>query len=176
MEAQEVANQLSVRLSPVPVTESAPGKVRVLTEEGEVWAGNALAFPYQPERGDLVLAIGQQGKWFVIGVLKAKGAMHFQFPADAVFSAPRGEITLKAAKGLELHSPNVRLRAGKLELIARSVIEKADTAWRWIKGLMQVRAGRERTDIDEISQTTAKRFLVKAKEDVKLDGDKIYLG
>ncbi len=176
METEAVANQLGVKLLPVPVTDAAPGKVRILCDDGEVWAGNALAFPFQPARGDLVLAIGQQGKWFVIGLLKTRGDMNFQFPADVTFSTPRGEIKLKSAKGLELHSPNVRIRAGKLELLARSVIEKADSAWRWVKGMLQVRAGRERTDIDDISQTTAKRFIVKAKEDVKIDGDKIYLG
>lgn len=174
METQAIG--LNIRLAPAPVSDSQPGKARILTEEGEVWAGLALTIPYQPVRGDLVLAVGQGAEWWVIGVIKAQGDMAFRFPADVTFNTPKGEIRFKAAKGMDLHSPNLRLRSSKLEIIARSVIEKADTAWRWIKGLMHTRAGESRTDIDATNENTAGRYTLRAKEDVKIDGDKIYLG
>lgn len=176
METQALANLAGVKLQPVPVIDAEGGRIRILCDDGEVWAECAMALPFSPKRGDFVLAIGQNEQWFIIGVLKAQGDYVFTFPNDVTFATPRGELRFKATKGIELHSPHVKLRAGKLELAAKSIIEKADTAKRWIKGLWQERAGRRRSDVDEVSQTNAKRFIVKAKEDVKIDGDKIYLG
>src|SRR5262249_25636662 len=37
------------------------------------WAELALAFPYHPNTGDVVLAIGQEEKCYVIGVLRGTG-------------------------------------------------------------------------------------------------------
>lgn len=176
METQALAQLTGVKLQQAPVTDTEGTRMRVLTDDGEVWADNALALPFTPRRGDFVLVVGQAERWFVIGVLQAQGDMTFSFPGNVTFSTPRGEVKLKATKGIELHSPNVRLRAGKLELLARSILERADSAKRWITGLWQERAGRRRSDVDEESHTHAGRFVVKARQDVKIDGDKVYLG
>jgi len=166
----------NVALTPASVLDVQGRRITVLTAEGECVAENALAFPYTPVKGDTLLVIGQGQNHYAIGLLAAQGDMTVAFPANATFAAPRGEIKFKSGKGLELHSPNVRLRAGKLELIAKTISEKADNVYRRIRKLLKLEAGSVNTTVEETSHTKAGRFVVKAKQDVKMDGDKIYLG
>lgn len=165
-----------VKLAPASVIDVQGRKLTVLTADGEVIAENALAFPYTPVKGDTLLVIGQADRCYAIGLLAAQGDMTVAFPASATFTAPRGEIKFKSGKGMELHSPNVRLRAGKLELVAKTISEKADNAWRRVRKLLKLDAGSVQTTVEETSHTKAGRYVVKAKQDVKMDGDKIYLG
>jgi hypothetical protein len=165
-----------VSLTPASVLAVQGRRITVLTEQGERVAENALAFPYTPVPGDTLLVIGQGENAYAIGLLAAQGDMTVAFPANATFVAPRGEIRFKSGKGLELHSPNVRLRAGKLELLAKTISEKADNAFRKVRKLLKLEAGSVHTTVDETTHTRAGRFVVKAKQDVKMDGEKIYLG
>jgi hypothetical protein len=166
----------AVTLAPATVVATQGRKLTVQMPEGEVTAENALAFPYQPVKGDTLLVIGQGQNHFAIGVLAAQGDMTIAFPANAVFAAPRGEIKFKSGKAIDLHSPNVRLRAGKLEMIAKTISEKADNVYRIVRKLLKLDAGRTHTTVEETAQTNAGRYVVKAKQDVKMDGEKIYLG
>lgn len=179
METATLGNLLtgtSVNLTPASVLDVQGHKLNVLTPAGEAVAENALAFPYTPVKGDTLLVIGQGEHFYAIGLLAAQGDMTVAFPANATFTAPRGEIKFKSGKGLELHSPNVRLRAGKLELIAKTITEKADNVYRSVRKLLKLDAGRTHTTVEETAHTKAGRYVVKAKQDVKIDGDKIYLG
>jgi hypothetical protein len=172
----ETLSMTGVNLTPATVIETQGRKLTVMTPQGEAVAENALAFPYQPVKGDTLLVVGQGEHHYAIGVLAAQGDMTIAFPANAVFAAPRGEIRFKAGKAIDMHSPNVRLRAGKLELVARSISEIVDNAYRTVRKLLKLDAGRVQTTVEETAQTNAGRYVVKAKQDVKMDGDKIYLG
>ncbi|MBZ0134878.1 MAG: DUF3540 domain-containing protein [Planctomycetes bacterium] len=179
METQTLGNLLTgtdVTLTPATVLDVQGRKLTVLTPAGESPAENALAFPYTPVKGDTLLVIGQSDRCYAIGLLAAQGDMTVAFPASATFTAPRGEIRFKSGKGLELHSPNLRLRAGKLELMAKTITEKADNVYRAVRKLLKLDAGRTQTTVEETAHTKAGRYVVKAKQDVKMDGDKIYLG
>ncbi|MCA8914883.1 MAG: DUF3540 domain-containing protein [Planctomycetes bacterium] len=179
METQTLNTLLTgtdVKLTPASVLQTSGRMLTVMTAEGEVVAENALAFPYQPVKGDSLLVIGQGEHWFAIGLLAAQGDMAIAFPANAVFSAPRGEIKFKSGKAIDMHSPNVRIRAGKLELLAKTISEKVDNAYRSVRKLLKLDAGRISTTVEETTHTRAGRFVVNAKQDVKMDGEKIYLG
>ncbi len=63
----------------------------------------------------------------------------------------------------------VDMRVGRL-------VERARNVLREVEELHQLRAGRERTVVRETSHTTAKRVVMTASEEVKLDGQKIRLG
>ena len=166
----------TTNLTPATVLEATGRKLVVLTPEGAVTAENALAFPYQPVKGDSLLVIGRDDHWYAIGVLQAQGDMLVAFPANATFAAPRGEIKFKSGMGVEMHAPNVRLRAGKLELVAKTISETADNVYRRIRKLLKLDAGSSQTNVEETAHTKCGRYVVKAKQDVKMDGDKIYLG
>ena len=59
---------------------------------------------------------------------------------------------------------------------ADTIVSAAKSVYQTVEGLVQVRAGRQRTIVEETSQVRAQRVLIGADEDVKVQGDKIHLG
>jgi hypothetical protein len=163
-------------LGPATVMRAASGRVQLQLPEGCSWAQCALAFPYQPVAGDRVLAIGQSGDWYVIGVLAGTGPSHISVPGDLEIRAPRGRISLAAAAGIELRADEVRVSANRLELLAHAVFERCAEVTRWVKGTLQVRVGRLRTRVDGTYDVGADRIVERARRDVRIDGEKIHLG
>ena len=163
-------------LGPARVLESAGGRVRLALHEQEAWALLALAYPYRPEAGDIVLAVGQDETFWVIGVVRGTGVTSFVAPGSIVFSAPSGSIELSAGHGVRIKAPEVEVKAGRLRLAAKSAIEKFGNAWRWVRETLQVRAGRTRTVVSEDCTLRAERILERATGTVTIDGEKINLG
>src|SRR5882762_2765451 len=126
-------------LGPARVRQLAGNRVQLEFPDELPWALLALAFPYEPAPGDIVLAAGQGHTWYVIGVLQGAGKTTFSVPGDFEILAPRGRIHLLAGKGFQLKSPEVRITAGKLELVARRVFERFENAARWVRQTLQVR-------------------------------------
>lgn len=163
-------------LGPARVRMVAGNRVLLEIPDEQVWALLAIGYPYQSVPGDTVLAIGQEGNWYVIGVLKGTGKTTFTAPGDIEFRAPRGSIDLTSAKGLRIRSHRVRIVSDEIELVARTISEKFDSARRWVKEAFQLRAGRVRTIVDSTYRVKAKRIVERAEGDVKIDGKKIHLG
>jgi len=161
---------------PARVLESAGGRVRLALQGQEAWALLALAYPYRPERGDIVLAAGQDETYWVIGVVSGTGVTSFVAPGSISFSAPAGSIELSAGHGVRIKAPEVEVKAGRLRLAAKSAIEKFGNAWRWVRETLQVRAGRTRTVVTEDYTLRAERILERATGTVTIDGEKINLG
>jgi hypothetical protein len=63
-----------------------------------------------------------------------------------------------------------------LETRAGRVIERAKESWRETEGLSQSKAGRLRLVAEETLTVLGQSTLVKAREDVKVKGEKIHLG
>ncbi len=166
----------STHLGPARVKNISGGRVELdLFGEG-VWAFLALAYPYQPEEGDTVLAIGQGGFWYIIGILQGKGKTTFTAPGDLELRCPRGRISMIAAKGVLIKSPEVKVIAKRLELLAETFMERFVNATRWVKEALQLHAGRMRTVVDGDYRLKGERILERAEGDVKIDGKKIHLG
>jgi hypothetical protein len=163
-------------LGPARVLAAAGNRVKLELPDEHVWAVTALGGPFQPAVGDIVLAIGREDDWYVIGVLKGSGPTTWTVPGNLEIRAPRGEITLTAGRGVAVKAPEVKISAGKLELLARSVFERFHEATRWVKGAFQLQAGRVRTRIDGDYDLAADRIQERAEHDVKIDGTKIHLG
>ena len=70
----------------------------------------------------------------------------------------------------------VQLVAKRVETIAETVIEKAKNTYRRVDDLVQLTAGRVKTLVDSTFHLKSKRVYLKAKKDVKIDGDRIHLG
>jgi hypothetical protein len=163
-------------LGPAQVLKATGNRAQLEMPDELAWATVALASPYQLAVGDTVLAIGQGGAWYVIGVLRGTGKTTFMVPGDLDIRAPRGSIELTSAKGVRIKSPVVELLADKLEVLAKSVFERFEDATRWVKDAFQLRVGRLRTRVESTYDLKANRILERAEEDVKIDGRKIDLG
>ncbi len=163
-------------LGPARVAQVKGVSLRLTLPDGEVPAILATSYPYQPVEGDLVLAIGQEDAYYVIGVIQGKGKCTFLVPGDLEFKAPKGKIDLSSSRGIRLQSPDVMIKAKKLDLFAESVRERFGDACRWVKGGFQLRAGRVRQKIEGKYSIKAERIVERADKDVKIDGKKINLG
>lgn len=160
-------------LGPASVVETVADRVRVALPSGEAWARLALAYPYEPAPGDVVLLIGQE-EHYIIGVLLGRGQTLFKVPGDLRLEARSVEIS--GAEAIRLTAPEVALRAGTLRIVARSVRERFGTAWRWVRGSFHSKAGRTRTVVDGTHRVLAGAINQKARGDVKIDGRQIKLG
>ncbi|MCC6464561.1 MAG: DUF3540 domain-containing protein [Planctomycetes bacterium] len=172
----DTATIAAPRLGPALVLAIEGPRLRVQHEGREAAAVNALAFPYRPAAGDMVLVIAQDEALYVIGVLQGRGDSAFSFPADVSLNAPHGSITLAAGRGIELQAPQVKVTAGRLELLARHAVEKFGQAARWVKELFQLRAGRTHTVVQGDAYERANARHIRAAKDVSVNGERIHLG
>lgn len=168
--------QKTTELAAARVLQAAGNRVQLELPDEFVWAQTALASPYQIAVDDQVLAIGQRGTWYVIGVLRGSGKTTFLVPGDLAIQAPRGSIDLVSAKGIRIKSPEVNITASTLKLAARTVFESFVQATRWVRETFQLRAGRMRARVDSTYDVKADRIVERAEGDVKIDGRKIHLG
>jgi hypothetical protein len=165
-------------LGPATVTRALGRRALVRRPERieESWAELALAFPYQPAPGDLVLVAAQEERSYVIGVLQGRGPSVLSFPGDVTLSAPQGSIQLDAGKTLALSAPEVEIRAERVDVEAKTMSQRLENAFQWVKDLLQVRAGRSRAVVDGTHHQLAERTFIRSEKETKVDGEKIYLG
>ncbi|MEM9191242.1 MAG: DUF3540 domain-containing protein [Myxococcota bacterium] len=104
----------------------------------------------------------------------------------AVLVAPRLETRADTAKlqveeaeleGKELRSKfdRARMAVGVLETKADRILETAKEAYRETEGLSQTKAGRLRLVAEKTIHALGDRTLLKARKDMKLHGEKIYI-
>lgn len=70
----------------------------------------------------------------------------------------------------------IREKAEVVERTAGRIVERARESYREVEGLSQTRAGRVRWVAEQAFSVLGERVTVKAREDVKVKGEKIYLG
>lgn len=161
-------------------------KVEVLLPNGDCTEARiALAVPYQPAIGDQVLVISQDSEQaYVIGVLRASSNMMWTIPGDLVIQAPQGSISFSSAKKIRLKSrrlvdiasARVNLRAVRLELATRRLVERIGSAYLWVKELFQVKTRRCRTVADDSYLVKAGRARMKSDGNFNINGQTIHLG
>src|SRR5579862_7471726 len=147
-------------LGPATVTriDGRPGCVEVrFPAMGRAWARLAFSVARQPAEGDELLVIGQEADdFYAIGVLRAAGGTTLKIQGDLTLEAG-GSLRLEAAKAIEVRSgesvtlraPEVALRAGRLELAARRVVQRFQDAYLWLTGLFQLKSRRLRAVSEE---------------------------
>jgi hypothetical protein len=95
-------------------------------------------------------------------------------------TAGRGEIRFGQADfhGRQLRSTveSARLIYGRLEVSAQRLWERSGQAIRQVKELCQVQAGRMRTLVAGAHHMQSGRTTITAREEVRIDGEKINLG
>jgi hypothetical protein len=132
--------------------------------------------------GDTIVVRDPRGA-IVVTYDAATGRTELTAPGDLVLAAPEGKVLLKGRE-IELdadvratvRSPEVVNAAGRWELVAERVIERAEDVYREVGSLLQVRAGRMRTIVRDTYQLFGKRVAVRAEEDTSIDGKRVLLG
>jgi hypothetical protein len=161
-------------LGPARILARAGSKWKVALADRSATATLALAVPYQPQPGDLVLVIGTD-ELYVIGVIQGTGRSVLSVGGDLDIRAG-GTLRLQGGTEVEIGSPRVEIRADRMETAIGTVFERVVDCYRWVKGLLQTSAGRSRTVVQESATLHAGRIVEKAKKDVSIDGDQIRLG
>jgi hypothetical protein len=109
-----------------------------------------------------------------------KGSVVVVFDAEtgsAEIVAARGDLSLSAPAGkIRLAAPEVVCDAGKLEINAERVVERAKEVYREVDGLLQTRAGRLREIVRDTYRVLARRVHIAAEEDTTVDGKRVLLG
>ncbi len=85
------------------------------------------------------------------------------------------EVNL-VARTLRTLARRVKQDAEVLETTAARLVERTKEAWRETEGLSQTRAGRLRLVAETSLTALGSKALVRAREDVKIEGEKIHLG
>lgn len=80
------------------------------------------------------------------------------------------------AKTLATVAEQAIVTAGRIETRAQRVITRADDLYQDVRNQIQTRAGRIRTVAEDTYHLLAERLLMKARGDVKINGEKLYLG
>lgn len=81
-----------------------------------------------------------------------------------------------AGNALKGEVRTVRLAMKRFESTAETVVQKAKNIYQTVEELVQVHAGRMRALIEATLHVKSKRTFLKSEEDVKINGNKIYLG
>lgn len=171
---QDMQVMSEVYVGPASVRGLKDGKVLLAMPDGSGEAELALAYPYSPCRGDVVLVCGTTDL-YVIGVLRAQGVTRIDIPGDVVIGAG-GKLRLQAGQAVEIESPRVGLRADRFEILAHSLFERVTDAYRWARGVVQTTAGRIRSVVSGTASLQAERIVEIASKDVHIDGERINLG
>lgn len=162
-------------LGPARVLECEAARVKLSLPDRHAWAVLALATFYEPRPDDLVLATGQGEEYWVIGVIRGSGKTVLNAPGDLELRAA-GSIGLVGGREVRVESPKIALRGGKIEVVARALLERLGRAARWVRETFQLRAGRVRAVVAGDHRVQADRIVGIATKDVRLDGERINLG
>jgi hypothetical protein len=101
-----------------------------------------------------------------------------------------GDIRLNSANAVQINGHAIDMNSKKLtanvgyaklvfdrlETIADTLVEQAKNVYRTVAQLTQLRTGRMRTLVNETYQFKANKAFMKAEDDFKIKGEKIYLG
>jgi hypothetical protein len=164
-------------LGPARVTEAGAGGLRVELEDGApVTATLALAFPYEPTAGDVVLVIGKRDRHYVIGVLHGTGRSVLAMQGDVELRAVNGVLTVAGDKGVQIEGPELEVSVGKLKMVAESVVQKFTNVYQHVKALLSVRAGETHTLVDDATFAKSKTATILTEEKMAINGKEIHLG
>ena len=94
------------------------------------------------------------------------GQQSRMFIADAEFSGSRCKLICS----------QLIIQANKMRTVVKTMIERAENAYRSVTSLSQLQAGKLRYLVENLSYFKAKRTIMKSEKDHKVKADKIHLG
>lgn len=157
-----------LELSAGDLTLSAQGRVRIQGQSIEMTTRSLFR----------VSVVGAAGK-LLSKMELGRESSHISC-AKIGLTARRGEVDVVETKfrgrNIEAEVGRARWVIGKLERIAKTVIDRAKNVYRTVEQLSQLRAGRVRTRVESTYYVKSRRALLKSEEDFKIDGERIHLG
>jgi hypothetical protein len=163
-------------LGPATVADAERPEITIDVAGQRVKARLALASPYEPVEGDVLLVIGGPSGYFAIGVLDGGGRTVLRVPGDVDVHAVGGKLRLAGDSGVEIHGESVEVRASKLKVIAGAVVEKFTTVYQRVSEMLSVRAGQRHTMVDGASIEKSKSATILTEETVSINGKQVHLG
>jgi hypothetical protein len=136
----------------------------------------ALASPYEPVEGDVLLVIGGPGACYAIGVLEGTGRTVLAVPGDVEVRAVGGSLRLSGDRGVHIEGDSVEVRSSKLQVIAGAVVEKFTTVCQRVSEMLSVRAGQRHTIVDGESLEKSRSATILTEEAMAINGKQIHLG
>jgi hypothetical protein len=136
----------------------------------------ALALPYAPVAGDVLLVIGRGEAYYVIGVIQGQGRIALTFHGDVELSSLDGKVIVAGQRGVELHGPEIDVQAGKLRMVAGAVVQRFTSVCQRVTDLLSVHAGESHALVDGGSFAQSKRAVLQTEETVTINGKEIHLG
>jgi hypothetical protein len=163
-------------LGPGVVRVVRPHEVELERDDGAlVVAEMALAFPYRPAVGDVLLVVGKDRASYVIGVLRGAGRTTLALPGDVELRA-EGSLTLSGDRGVHVRGDEVTLTTPKLRVVAGAVSQTFTSLWQRVTSLLSVHAAETHTIVDGASVTRAKSATLLTEETATINGREIHLG
>lgn len=162
-------------IGPAPVTRVHADEITVQIEGHPQRVVMAMPLRYRPCVGDVLLVVNGGDTCYAIGVLSGSGNVELASAGDVTLSAG-GRVRVHAADGFTATAPEMKLDAGRLELVARDLVATAQSFLQRIAGLLHLSAGRRHTQVEGSSIEHARQVVVKAQETVTVDGSTIHLG
>lgn len=164
-------------LGPAEVTEVRPHELIVSLSEGRsTRAELALALPYAPAVGDVLLVIGKASKYYAIGVLHGSGQTALAFQGDVQLRSMNGKLSLTGDRGVEIRGPELDLNTGTLRMVARDVLQTFASVYQRVSMLLRVHAGETQTLVDQSAFTQAKSATILTEDTVTINGREVHLG
>ncbi|MBL8736754.1 MAG: DUF3540 domain-containing protein [Planctomycetes bacterium] len=163
-------------LGPATAIAVETGRALVMLPTAKAWATLALASGYTPAVGDVLLVIGKDETFYVIGVVAGRGQTKLVAHGDLEIQAPHGRIDLLARDGVTLRGGLVQIVAKTWETVAETVRQRFGELCCQVKGVLRTRAKRSETEVEDVHHTHAGRIVQHADKDVSIDGEKIHLG
>jgi hypothetical protein len=163
-------------LGPAEVVDAGPPLTVRLPSGPVVEAAMALALPYEPAAGDVLLVIGKGDAHYVIGVLHGRGRTALELHGDVDLRATNGKLRLRGDEGVELLGPELEIRTGRLDVIAGAVKQRFASLTQRVAKLLSVRAGEAHTVVEGAQVTQAESAAILTEGTMTLNGKQIHLG
>lgn len=145
-------------------------------------ADGTLIVEYLPEQGSCrIHAHGVQLRADADLTLSAGRRVQIEGEEGVVLRSGGSSVSLDPthvgllAERVETEARRLVQRAGELETHARQVFERAQTTFREVEDLAQTKAGRLRLVATDTLRMLGRQAFIKAREDMKLRGKRIYL-
>lgn len=145
---------------------------------GRANAALALAYPYRPRVGDVLLVIADRpdGPHFVIGVLQGSGQSVVEVPGDLELRAVGGELTLSGDRGVKVRGPSLDVTVERAEILAEKLVQTCGSIFQRVRELLTVQAKESHTSVEGHAVTQAGSATLLTEDKVVVNGKQIHVG
>jgi hypothetical protein len=163
-------------LGPATVTRAGAALEAKLPSGDMVRPKLALAYPFVPAEGDTLLVIGQDDRYFVLGVLESTGKTELRFRGDVELRAVDGALDLHGSTGVSVSGPSVAIETKKLGVVAEKVTEVFGSVFTRVKALLSVHTGETDTVVRGDWSSRSEHAAITSQETVSINGKEVHLG